>query len=874
MATFNQGSTDNIGVTKNNVPDYNFLQQVYGVKQAQYDLGFSYLQNYAAQLKAPLSNYDNINHRNELFKKIEKSIRSVSGLDLSNQSNIGKAMQILDPISKDKELVWDMYLTSYSNQQAQLMNSAKNSDDPKNRSKYSEYSEMYIQQNIEKLKKSKRGDGSILKMSPSDFDFVAFDNVNDYLNNSKKDQGLTYERDVLDNGYIHHITNGREAIAPFSNWAFSQLKASQFDKQFSVMSKVQLENNIKSEMQKGLSREEAVVKVAAGLAPQLRINFSEEGANYQSLIDYYSTVIKTVDEKYGNNIPKNLQEKYKTYTKLKNEAEENLNKLKQDLTRLDEGGVNYMTNNLESIFKDQNYKNIAYNWGKTEAMATSKLETKPDQLYISKMEIEATKNLKYLDHALKMEELKAKILADVELKKMDAKKDNTTGKSNNPSTVEDGRYTPSDVVIGQDKVYGLDLLNKDYNLSKDIIYNNTFNQGGLLELISGNDFMKYYGAIEKLKNGQLDKEGKESLIQLNGVLGLDLQYGSVSKEATSIYLQKLQAAIYTKAVSKVSANSELKLDNDNLKFIQSFNQIYSNLQKGESLKKASKDNYNTLVSEVLDIYGNIKPFYKGEVTITGYSDGKPIFDFTNLSEDKKKHISKFLNGYSDKNEMVNTRYYTNSFSDEEIGMIFTPTNLSNSKVNTTDKNLKTNLQSLISNLSPEDFKDLVANNGYVTPNSATNSLTFSFNISPKSSTAAKLKIKNESLSNSPIPIEITMPYSMFSNSNTPLKSIINKNTLSTVIDSEIAILNTPGKTINSPSYMDATGFNYKIMKVKNNIGGYQYVVDMKYRGLNNEYGSSKQFFDSPEEAIKTSFQFYNEYLNKKAQKQSEIDGGN
>ena len=215
MANFVPGDASPIADIRPWSPDWSFLEQVYGVTQVRYDRGFNMVKNlYNSVLNGPLTNSDNQAFRNDMFQKIQGSLRNISALDLSNPTNVMRAQKLLDPITDDKELAYDMYFTKYEENQKKIMNSYKNSTDPKIRNMYSDYARMDMQNAEEDLRNARRGDGSITAVQPRDF--VPFENVNEYLNAQAAKAKLKVKGTTSQGGYLITKTNGELAEVPFT----------------------------------------------------------------------------------------------------------------------------------------------------------------------------------------------------------------------------------------------------------------------------------------------------------------------------------------------------------------------------------------------------------------------------------------------------------------------------------------------------------------------------------------------------------------------------------------------------------------------------------------------------------------------------------
>ena len=189
MANFVQGDASPIVDIQPWTPDWSFLEQVYGVTQQRYDKGFNMVKGlYNSVLNSKVTNSQNAEFRNTIFQKLQGSLRDVSALDLSDPTNVAKAQDLLDPITEDKDLAYDMYATKHHDGQKQIMDTYKNSTDAKTRGMYSDYSKMDIAYAEEDLRKAKRGDGSIQSVQTRDF--TPFEDINEYLNKAANEAKL------------------------------------------------------------------------------------------------------------------------------------------------------------------------------------------------------------------------------------------------------------------------------------------------------------------------------------------------------------------------------------------------------------------------------------------------------------------------------------------------------------------------------------------------------------------------------------------------------------------------------------------------------------------------------------------------------------
>ena len=114
--------------------DFNFVNQVLGYKQNQYDQNWKQLNKLYGQLY-----YADVTHdmseqkKTALVKDIDFNLKRVSGLDLSLEQKVNQAMQVFRPFYEDKYLMKDMAWTKNWKNTYESANALKNSQDEKQR---------------------------------------------------------------------------------------------------------------------------------------------------------------------------------------------------------------------------------------------------------------------------------------------------------------------------------------------------------------------------------------------------------------------------------------------------------------------------------------------------------------------------------------------------------------------------------------------------------------------------------------------------------------------------------------------------------------------------------------------------------------------
>ena len=137
MATYLQGVQDYIPQFQPFQPDLNLYSNVLQTKQTEYDSAWKSLNNvYGQYFYADLTRDGNIQRKEELLQNIDFNLKRISGLDLSLDQNVEKAVQVFKPFYEDEYLMKDMAWTkNYSNQKGRA-EGLKNSLDEKRRTSY------------------------------------------------------------------------------------------------------------------------------------------------------------------------------------------------------------------------------------------------------------------------------------------------------------------------------------------------------------------------------------------------------------------------------------------------------------------------------------------------------------------------------------------------------------------------------------------------------------------------------------------------------------------------------------------------------------------------------------------------------------------
>lgn len=661
MATFIKGMTDQFGPMQLYRPDYQFLTQVYGTKQAQYDRGFDMVRSlYNSVLNSSLTNGDNQTFRQEAFKKLQGALKSVSNVDLSNQTNVMRAQGLIDPISQDQDLAYDMAVTKFHQGQKQKMEQYRNSTDPTMRAMYNDFSKMDIQFAEEDLRSAKRGDGSLQKIQPREF--VPFEDTMEYLRKAAKEQGLEITQSGPDGrGYIIKQLNG-SAVAPiFSEWAKNTM-GNRFDRQFQVMGRVTAESAIRQEMSgSGISREAAIQNISQKLLPTLNEKVASQGIEADAEIKQLDSSIDLYERKYPNGFPPSEPHIKDDYQRLIQQREQRTNTLensRSDVSKMQQEGPQYVAGNLYSIFTNEARERTSQSFGNSFATAKQSIEYRPDTTWATKAGIAsrekvAAANLNFKYQNLGFQERKLAIETELKIKKLQA----------------DGKL-PSEILTGTglgQPQSGANLVSKAMNVNKEKVQLTAFNADNGLALLVLNEDSKKYGelqnSISKLQdfvkgsNKPLSSAEWNVINEYGKKVGLNVERPK-GKGGVDALLDQLAGATYNTATKKLGEYSRMHKTSDSQKFVKAFSDASNAFKTLTSERENLNANMLRLSQEVVDTDGNIKEAYKGAKIIGKLATGGYNIDYSGISESARERLNTLVSTeYS-----ARTRPVTNSYN--------------------------------------------------------------------------------------------------------------------------------------------------------------------------------------------------------------------
>ena len=824
MATFIKGLTDQFGPMALYRPDYQFLTQVYGTRQAEYDRGFNMVRNlYNSVLNSALTNGDNQTFRQEAFKKLQGALKSVSNVDLSNQTNIMRAQSLIDPISQDQDLAYDMAVTKFHQAQKQKMEQYKNSTDPKIRAMYNDFSKMDIAFAEEDLRNAKRGDGSVQKVQPREF--VPFEDTMEYLRKAAKEQGLEITQSGPDGqGYIIKRVNGAGAAPIFSEWARTTM-GNRFDRQFQVMGRVAAESAIRNEMsQSGISRDEAIQKISQKLLPTLNEKVSTEGIEADAELKKLDSNIELYERKYPNGFPPtepHIREDYQKLLEQREQRKTTLENSRSEVAKMQQEGPQYVASNLYSIFTNEARDRTAISFGNSFASAKQSVEYRPDTTWATKANIASRERVAAANLAFKYKDLEfrqQKFAVETELKTLALK-----GKGVIPSE----EYLGSGLGEPQS---GAELVSKGMQANRQKAQLTAFNaENGLALLVLNEDAKKYgelQGAISKLQafaggsGKQLTSAEWQAVNNYAKQIGIKATIPK-GKGGTTAFLDQLAGATYNAATKKLAEYSRMHRTADSKKFADAFANA-SNAFKGLiSERENLNQNMARLSQAVVDANGNIRPEFKGAVIRGRLATGGYDIDYSRVSPAAKARLDQLVTSeYSGRTRPVTNNYNFSKLSAAEVDVLvknpYAVKSVTASDGTTIDLNT-------LKNLNASDLAELFGDQARVFYDGK--SAKVQLNLSQKSEINKKLGIKGAGT------LTFDLPYESIT-SNSALTRFAKYVTPNTISSQSLGVLddfltNPSARVLGQDSHL-GYGFDYSVTGTKDSQGNPALMFSMDF----------------------------------------------
>lgn len=822
MATFVKGLTDQLGPLQLYRPDYQFLTQVYGTKQAEYDRGFDMVRNlYTSQLSNSLTNSDNERFRQEAFKKIEAGLRSVGGLDLSNSKNITYAMSLIDPISKDEDLAYDMAVTNFHAKQKQKMEQYKNSTDPKMRAMYNEVSRMDIAFAEEDLRNAKRGDGSIRNIAPREF--VPFEDINEHLRKAAKEQDLEIvQSEISPQGYILKRTNGAGAVPAFENWARGVM-GNRFDRQLSVTGRVNAESAIRNTMSaREITREEATKIVAEQLLPQFATAQSLRGVAAEKEFKELDNEVKFFEKKFPKGFPADhpeVEAEYKRLVIMRDENKEELDNAKSEIAKIQTEGPGYISGNLYGIYTNEAKQKVAKEFASGYATAKQGLDIRPDTTFATKLRVASSEKIAYQNNQVKLKVASMNLgqrERELEFKKENADRNYELKLKLAQSKGDLPFIETTGTGFSEQPMFASDMLNSGVNQAREGTFQSVFNaQTGLMKIVLDDDaaYGRIYSTIAKVKQmgaGQQVKLSPEDIANLKEYakkIDVDLPAlptdPGLAKEVLDVFAgSTYEAAV--KALPKYEKTHTLQ-DVQMRGFMQSMSSFENQVSQMNALGK----NMKRVNEEVLNPDGSVKELYAGAVVKGVLADGVYEIDLSGVkSEAGKERVSSMISDYKNRQNPSGSRQDFTKPSAAEMNMLINNPNSATSIVASDGSNIDMNV---IRNLSPTELSSLFSNRIKTFYDPVKRQVQVTLNVAQDNPVSKKLKLDK------PQSLTLNVPYETIQSSRGVLsrfESLIAKNSVDPVSLGPLSeFLTNPNARAKGESYKKAAGFDYEVFGV-------------------------------------------------------------
>lgn len=817
MATFIKGVTDEFPQQNLYKPDYAFLTQVYGTRQAEYDRGFDYVKNIInSALNDPLTSASNEEYRKEVFKKIQGSLKDITNLDLSNPANISIANSLVDPITRDKELARDMALTKFYGTEIGKYNEMKASDDIKIRAQASDYSLAYMNQGIAELKNSKRGDGSILKTQPKNF--VKFGDMNDFIQQKVKDNKLEIVQDKVSGFYKVKQTNGGGTEIPFAKYFKDQVQAfGGFNDQLAVIGTVDSENAIQEEMNTSkISREQAIQSIASKLVIPVKDEAATTQKQSTSQLDDVTQKLELFDREHPDGIPIDKKAYHDALVSAKVEFEKDAANATKDTKDIDKGGSQYVASNLNSLYKNNALNKMALQWGKDYATVTSKTEISKNDVAMELYKIKADQEMEYVkmnnSNFMKNKELaQQKTIEDNKLELEYAK---ATGKGE----------LPSSSIIGTSQTMSslpaVQVLSEALTSTHNEIFADAFDpkEGAINIVVGSQNTGKYYSVMDKVKkiadgSGQKLTDDELKLFGKLGGLSKVQVVDPTTPEIARAMINSLAVGIHDKAKKMIPILAAQGSIGDYKQQVYVMNNAIAKFDQALSQKSEIDKNYKAIAQTILNVDGTIKDTYQDKVSVIGQTaDGYPIFDTSKLSPEQQKGLEiKLTKEFVNKTTGTTITRLNTGVRADEWGLLLG----SVASENSSDPALFTQLASM----NNESRAKLLGNQ-------------YEISSDPVNKTVlVTMRSNNEDPKKSNAPLTVKIPFATI-NTNPALRTLkryvqessINVNSLGDFSP----LQSNPTATITANSITKGTGFDYTATGTYDRYGSYSISYNTKY----------------------------------------------
>lgn len=160
MASFvSQHQATGYDTVKPYEPDFSWMSGVLQAKETQYEKGLSEIASgYSSIVNQPITSFENIEKRKEYINAAQEGLKKITTQDLSKDKNVRQAEALYAPFWEDEDILYDIGYTKYENTELGRLNSWEMSTDKTVRSQYHPDAKLWIQQGLETLQNTKRGE--------------------------------------------------------------------------------------------------------------------------------------------------------------------------------------------------------------------------------------------------------------------------------------------------------------------------------------------------------------------------------------------------------------------------------------------------------------------------------------------------------------------------------------------------------------------------------------------------------------------------------------------------------------------------------------------------------------------------------------------
>lgn len=273
MSSYLPNITDQIPELPLYHPDLGFFQSQMQLANSKYEQGFSQTKSaYDSILSAPLSDNSNIEARDTYLRQAQDKLKNLSSVDLSVPNNVDAANNVFAPFWQDQMMMKDASYTRTANQEMQKAFSLRDSNDPEQKSQYSDEAVQYIQNGLQKLQGANRDPNAYANLDQRRF--IPSVDVADHLNKQLKVQDFKVQWDEQRGMMMIHHTNGEATTQSFQQFALAN-ESPQMRDMFRMQGIVSKEQSIKQAkaIHPGINDDQALGLVANDMAGEYRANY-------------------------------------------------------------------------------------------------------------------------------------------------------------------------------------------------------------------------------------------------------------------------------------------------------------------------------------------------------------------------------------------------------------------------------------------------------------------------------------------------------------------------------------------------------------------------------------------------------------------------